>query len=103
MLAEGLEAVRSSGPLYHSLGLAQVRLGRREEAMESLRKAMELEPDEPRFTYVYAVALHSTGSTRQAKQLLRAALERWPGQRDMVEALTAFERDAGEAVSPALR
>jgi len=103
MLAEGLGAVPSSGPLYHSLGLAQVRLGRREEAMESLRKAMELEPDEPRFTYVYAVALHSTGSPRQAMQLLRSALERWPGQRDMVEALAAFERDAGEAVSSGLR
>ncbi len=103
LLAEGIDTVPSSGHLYHSLGLAQVRLGLREEAMLSLGRAMELEPDEPLFTYVYAVALHSTGSPRQAMQLLRAALHRWPGQRDMVEALAAFEREAGAVVSPGLR
>lgn len=103
LLAEGIDRVPVSGHLHHGLGLAQVRLGRRKEAMESLRRAMELEPDESRFAYVYAVALHSEGSPQAAMQLLRASLQRWPGQRDMVEALAAFEREAGAVVSPGLR
>ncbi|MFZ9126338.1 MAG: multiheme c-type cytochrome, partial [Steroidobacteraceae bacterium] len=87
LLAEGIDTVPSSGHLYHGLGLAQVRLGLREEAMLSLGRAMELEPDSPRYTYVYAVALHSEGRPQEAIQLLQSALRRWPGNREMSEAL----------------
>ncbi|MFZ9059616.1 MAG: tetratricopeptide repeat protein [Steroidobacteraceae bacterium] len=92
LLAEGIDTVPSSGHLYHSLGLAQVRLGLREEAMLSLGRAMELEPDSPRYTYVYAVALHSEGRPQEAIQLLQSALRRWPGNREMSEALAAYQQ-----------
>ncbi|MFZ9967024.1 MAG: tetratricopeptide repeat protein, partial [Steroidobacteraceae bacterium] len=64
----------------------------REEAMLSLGRAMELEPDSPRYTYVYAVALHSEGRPQEAIQLLQSALRRWPGNREMSEALAAFQQ-----------
>ncbi|MFZ8982974.1 MAG: multiheme c-type cytochrome [Steroidobacteraceae bacterium] len=92
LLAEGIDTVPSSGHLYHGLGLAQVRLGLREKAMLSLGRAMELEPDSPRYTYVYAVALHSEGRPQEAIQLLQSALRRWPGNREMSEALAAFQQ-----------
>lgn len=92
LLIEGLAAVPDSGDLHHSLGLAQVRLGLRAEALRSLQRAMELAPDTPRYTYVYAVALHSEGRPQEAIRLLQSALGRWPGNREMSAALAAFQQ-----------
>ncbi|MGZ9112521.1 MAG: tetratricopeptide repeat protein, partial [Rhodoplanes sp.] len=45
--------------LHHALGLTLVRLERRGAALDELRKAAELAPDDGRYAYVHAVALHS--------------------------------------------
>ncbi len=44
---------------HHALGLALIRQKRYAEAMESLKRAAGLEPSQPRYAYVYAVALQS--------------------------------------------
>ena len=49
------------------------------EALASLKRAMELAPDDARFSYVYAVALHGAGHTREAKATVETALKRAPG------------------------
>jgi Flp pilus assembly protein TadD len=47
--------------VHHALGLALVRLNRNDEALTEFGAARNLDPDQARFAYVYAVALHSSG------------------------------------------
>ena len=53
-------------------------------------------PDISTFTYAYALALNKTGQSAQAIRVLITALARHPGDRDILFALAALERDAGE-------
>lgn len=67
-------------------GLALVRLKRREEAVEALRKAAELEPGAPRDGFALAVALE-------------ANLARHSRDRDTLTALVTFLRVDGDATA----
>jgi Flp pilus assembly protein TadD len=65
-------------------------------ALEELRKAVELAPDQARYAYVYAVGLHSSGRGSDAMTVLKDNLTRHPGDRDTLLALVSFSRDAGD-------
>jgi predicted CXXCH cytochrome family protein len=95
-----LRAAISASPqdagLHHALGLALIRLNRRDEALEELGKATELAPDQARYAYVYAVGLHSSGHNTEAMTVLKDSLTRHPADRDTLLALISFNRDAGE-------
>ncbi|MEZ5786954.1 MAG: multiheme c-type cytochrome [Xanthobacteraceae bacterium] len=82
---------------HHALALWLVRAGRRAEAMEELKRAVELAPDDPRMAYVYAVAL-AQADRAQAISALKRSLARHPYHRDTLSALAAFSRDAGDTV-----
>jgi len=82
--------------LHYALGLTLVRLAERPAAVSMLERAVQLAPGEPRYTYVYAVALNSIGRTREAIGLLERATQRWPTNRDVVTALATMQRDAGQ-------
>jgi tetratricopeptide (TPR) repeat protein len=62
----------------HSYGLALVRERRYEEAIEELEQAYELAPGNPRYAYVYAVALNSLGLVDEAVAVLTKAREEFP-------------------------
>jgi Flp pilus assembly protein TadD len=66
-----------------------------EEAIGPLKRAADLAPREPRFAYVLGVALQEVGRTRDAMAVLEKAHERHPGDRSILEALVAFNREAG--------
>jgi len=83
VLRAGLARQPRDGSLHYSLGLLQVRERRMTEALRSLRRAAQLSPDDMRFAYVYAVALHDAGRTREALAVIDAALERLPGDRPL--------------------
>ncbi len=85
--------------LHHALGLALTRLKQPEAALDELRNAAELEPDRARYAYVHAVALNSAGRGAEAIAVLKAASARHPGDRDILSALVAFNRDAGDPSS----
>jgi Flp pilus assembly protein TadD len=84
------------GDAHHALGLALVRQRRVPEAIEHLRKAMELRPDEARYAAVYAVALNDTGKPAEALEVLRRAEERRPADRGLLEALAIYSAQAGD-------
>jgi Flp pilus assembly protein TadD len=44
----------------------------------SLKRAVELEPEEAHFSYVYAVALSSFGRRQEARSVVKTALKRAP-------------------------
>jgi len=78
LLREGLVRQPKAASLHHSLGLLQVRGKKLPAALASLQRAVELAPDDTRFRYVFAVALHSAGRTREARTAVEAGLKRAP-------------------------
>ena len=95
-----LRGAIAAGPpdagVHHALGLTLVRLKRLDEALGELRRAVELAPEQARYAYVYAVALHSAGRGSEAMTALKDGLARHPDDRDTLLALIGFSRDAGD-------
>ena len=102
--AEGeqvLRAVIAASPreaaAHHALGLTLIRLKQPDDALAEFRRAAELQPDNPRYSYVYAVALNSAGHGDDAIAVLKDSLTRHPGDRETLSALISFSRAAGDA------
>jgi Flp pilus assembly protein TadD len=87
---DGLQVAPSAAVLHHALGLGLVRQHRVSDALPELARAAALDAGNPRYQYVYAVALHDSGKTDEARRVLRAAAARFPGDRSIAEALEAF-------------
>jgi tetratricopeptide (TPR) repeat protein len=85
VLCEGLAHAPDFAALHHSLGLLKVRAHDLPSALGSLRRAAELAPAEPRYAYVYSVALHDAGQLAEAIRVADAALARAPGDRALRE------------------
>jgi tetratricopeptide (TPR) repeat protein len=96
VLREGLAVAAGDAALHHALGLALVREKRLEQALDELQQAARLRPDSVRYAYVLGVGLNSAGKTERALEVLRAAHQRHPADRDVLVALTTISRDAGQ-------
>jgi Flp pilus assembly protein TadD len=94
-LRDALEATPRSGALMHALGLSLVRQKRKQEALDKLTEAAKLAPEEARFSYVAAVALHDAGKPAEGLAVLEAALTRHPYDREILYALASYELQAG--------
>ena len=95
VLREAIAIAPSAADARHSLGLALVRQRRIREALAELAEAVRLQPDAPRLSYVYAVALHDTGSPEQAIDVLEASIARHPYDRDTLYLLASYALEAG--------
>lgn len=96
VLQEALVAVREKAAIHHALGLSLVRSGDNQAALDHLRIAAQSPHTTARFRYVYGVALSSMGHPQEAIAVLVSALQDYPGNRDIVAALAALYRDAGD-------
>jgi predicted CXXCH cytochrome family protein len=94
VLRSALAAVPQDAGLHHALGLVLTRLKRSDDALDELHRAAALEPERARYAYVYAVALNSAGHHNEAIMALKDSLARHPGDRDTLQALVSFSRDA---------
>jgi len=94
LLVAGNKTVPNTPLLLHSLGLAQVRSG--QPALDSLRQAANLAPDNSRYSYIYAIALNGEGKTKQALEVLNRVLVNSPNDRDILIALVTINRDRGD-------
>ncbi len=79
----------------HALGLLKVRQKQYPEALSLLAKAAALAPDNAQYSYVYAVALNSTGHPDGAIAVLQQTHQRRPADLQVLNGLIAFERDKG--------
>jgi predicted CXXCH cytochrome family protein len=95
ILRTAIDASPRHAGLHHALGLTLTRLKRNDAAIAELRRASEIEPERARYTFVYAVALHSAGQTQKAITVLEENLARHPSDRDTLMALISFHRGAG--------
>ena len=95
VLRAAAKLVPDSADLCEALGLSLARQKRTPEAIIELAKAAELAPGEPRYAYVYAVALHDAGEPRRSIDVLTQAYQRHRGARDILIALVEYEAQAG--------
>lgn len=96
VLRRGLAQAPDSAELHHALGLTLVRRQQYDEAGVELGRAAELAPNDPIYAYVYGVALNSSGNSTRGIAVLNAAHERFPGDRQLLYALTTIGRDRGD-------
>jgi predicted CXXCH cytochrome family protein len=90
ILRAGIARQPKAAALYHSLALAQVRQKNLPGALASLKRAVDLAPNEPRYNYVYAVALYDAGQRDEALVAINAALKRLPADRSLKELRMQF-------------
>ena len=97
LLRRGLALLPRAPDLHHALGLLLVRKGDKGAAIRELAVAAKLAPDSARYSYVYAVGLHSAGRRGEALSVLRAAEARHPYDLEILGALVSMNREAGNA------
>ncbi len=78
VLQQGIERQPKAAALHHALGLLHVRQKQLGKALDELALAVQYSPDVSRYSYVYAVALNSTGKKAQAIAVTERALLRSP-------------------------
>jgi predicted CXXCH cytochrome family protein len=99
ILSKAIAIAPVNADAHYALGLLLVRKQQNEKAVESLRLATELDTSSARYVYVYAVALNSTGKVDLAIRIMQDAHNRFPENVDILSALVAFHRDAGNDFS----
>jgi len=99
LLREKATAYSDSPGIAHALGLSFARKGDMAQALEWLQKAARLGPDDPRYAYVYAIALHDTGKPGLAITALKTSLLRHPYDMATLNALVSYQVEAGDLQS----
>jgi predicted CXXCH cytochrome family protein len=84
LLRETISLLPDAAAPHHALGLSLIRQKRYTEAIESLKRAAELEPGQSRYAYVYAVALQSLGNSAEAHRILADASLKSPSNVDIL-------------------
>jgi tetratricopeptide (TPR) repeat protein len=90
VLREGLRRAGDHAALRHALGLTLVRKQQLPAALPELAAATRLAPEDARYAYVHAVALHSAGREAPALRELDRALARHPDDRELLMAATTY-------------
>jgi len=96
-LRRGLTLLPNAADLHHALGLVLVRQGNLATALQELSLASRLAPENVRYAYVYAVALHSIGKKQEALSVLDKMASRQPYDLDLLSALISMYREKGDA------
>ncbi|MGZ8219684.1 tetratricopeptide repeat protein, partial [Methylomagnum sp.] len=95
VLREGLARQPHAASLHHSLGLLEIRRLNPPAALASLKRAVELAPQDTALRYVYAVALDSSGRRREAEKVVETGLKQAPGDRALSQ-LRSIWKGAGQ-------
>lgn len=97
LLDEALRRNPDEAVLQHAKGLALVRAGEYAGAIEAFRQADRLEPENPQYGYVLAIALHDSGQPQAAIEQLQALLQRQPQNRAARMALVNYAQQTRNA------
>ena len=94
VLTEGLRLLPDQPDLNFAFGLSLVRQGQLAQAVAPLNKAALNAPENPRYAYVYSVALYESGERESAIEYLRTIVEQMPN-RELISALISYLRVSG--------
>jgi len=81
--------------VHHALGLLLVRTDQKAEAMPALKRAWEIQSDNPRYGYVYGIALNSAGKSNEAIVVLEETLQHHTNNPQILMTLLTIHRDRG--------
>ena len=95
LLLEALQVAPDSGAANHSYGLYLIRRQDYDTAIEYLGRALDQVDAQPRFAYVYAIALESLGNLSGAIDVLKDANSRWQNQYDLLMTQVVFMEKSG--------
>jgi tetratricopeptide (TPR) repeat protein len=95
ILRDAIARVPDSAVAYHALGLTLIRQERRRAAIAAFAEAAALDLGNPRYSYVFGVALNSIGESERAIRVLDEAHVRHPNDRETLVALITIHRDSG--------
>ncbi len=93
-LRKAIKISPDNADAHYALGLLMIRQQKVDEAVRFLQRAAGFDSSNAHYVYVYAVALNSTGKTSLAIDVLQDAQSRFPQDREILNALIAFHRDA---------
>ena len=94
ILQEGIRILPDMAILHHSLGLWYARAKMHQAAQKSLKKAMELEKNNGRFAYVYAVSIGEK-NPQKAIEVLEKAYSEHQGDMNIISALAYYYKVVG--------
>lgn len=97
ILQQGLK-ITNGAALYHALGLWYVRNKEIDRGVQYLQQAAEMDLDNPRYQYVYAVAV-AEKDTEQAIRILQASLQKHSGHLETLAALVSYSERTGKQVN----
>lgn len=95
LLRQALEIDTENPDIRHALGLLLVRRGRKDAALEELRRAAD-HATRPAHRFTYGIALYDAGAAPRAIEVLIANLRAFPSHRDTLIALATIHRQAGD-------
>ncbi len=95
LLEKGVKLLPNMAILHHALGLYYVRNKEKEKAIVSLKKAVALDSDNARFSYVYAVSVGET-NPKEAIGILEKVYPKHTGDRQIVSALVYYSKQNAE-------
>jgi len=93
-LRKAIDIAPGNADAHYALGLSLIRQQKNDEAVGLLQRAAGFDSSNAHYVYVYAVALNSTGKTSLAIDVLQDAQKRFQQDREILNALIAFHRDA---------
>ncbi|MBP17497.1 MAG: hypothetical protein CMQ21_03525 [Gammaproteobacteria bacterium] len=96
LLQRALAFAPESGAVNFSFGLSIIRQQKYKEALPYLKAGTEREDSQPRYGYVYAVALDSVKQTEEALVYLEKAVKRWPNQYDLLMTQVLYMEKLGK-------
>jgi tetratricopeptide (TPR) repeat protein len=97
ILQEGLKTIPDAAILHHALGLWYVRNKQADKATSWLKKAMELDREDARLSYVYAVAIGEK-APEDAIKVLEEAYIKHTGDLQIVSGLAYYYKMIGNDV-----
>jgi len=90
LLKKALKIAPDSAGVQHSYGLMLIRESQYAQALPYLKEAFELPTGQPRYAYVYAIALDNQQQLSGAIAVLEVANKRWPNQTDLLLTLVRY-------------
>ncbi|NOQ78296.1 MAG: hypothetical protein GQ546_02735 [Gammaproteobacteria bacterium] len=94
LLQQGIKVTHAAS-LYHALGLWFVRSKDQQKALINLQKAADMETDNARYQYVYAVAM-AAKNPQQAIEILETSLQKHSGDVATLAALMNYYKQSGD-------
>lgn len=94
-----LNKVPNSPLLQYGYGLHLVRQQQLAKAIPKFKKAMQLDPTNTQYAYVYALSVDGTGDTRQALSILKDNINNYPANQQLVELGLSLAQKAKDKAS----